>query len=212
MTPKNKIQGHLQDNRFLKRIIVVLLVIQCIFALGIFILPRYITVYTPPDVSKAFKQKLGDVPLETIYGFSRVLWENLNYCENDCSKEYVNRLEQYSSYLTKSCKRELEQHFKARKSSYQFRNRMLVPTQVPEENLFSSDKIAKISNNIWYVKLIYILKDEVRGMDVRDNKMLYPLKVIKSNRPKSVNPLGLEVDCYFTDEGPVLMETKEVTP
>lgn len=209
MEAKNKLKAHLQESRFLKRIIVVLVLLLFVLAYAVYTIPRQITVYQPPDVSKAFLQEQGNVPLETVYHFARLLWENINYCEEDCAQEYLGQLDKYSGYLSKDCKRQLTNHFKQHRGSYQYRNRMLVPTEDPKENLFSEDKVERISSNLWYTNLTYILKDEVRGLDVRNNKILYPLKIIRSNRPRAVNPLRLEVDCYIDKQGPRLIEKRE---
>lgn len=209
MEPKNKLKAHLQELRFLKRIIAVLILLLFITAYAVYTIPRQITVYQPPDVSKAFSQEQGSVPLETVYHFARLLWENINYCEEDCNKEYLQQLDKYSGYLSKDCKRQLSNHFEKHRGSYQYRNRVLVPTENPSENLFSSDKVERISSNVWYANLTYILKDDVRGLKVRNNKILYPLKIIRSNRPRAVNPLRLEVDCYIDNQGPRLLEKRE---
>lgn len=202
--PKNKQKVGLQEIRYHKRINIVLLIVLAILAVGIWRIPTTIKVYTAPDVSKSFVQKHGDIPLHAVYGFARVLWESLNYCEEDCGKEFLPTLEKYKAYITKTCQHDLKTHFQQSGNLYQFRSRLLLPT---EDTMYSPDKIQKMSDNTWYVKLKYNLKDDVASVVTRDNITLYPLKVIKSEKPISVNPLGMEVDCYF-GEGPVILEQR----
>lgn len=202
--PKNKQKVALQEIRYHKRINIVLLIVLAILAVGIWRIPTTIKVYTAPDVSKSFVQKHGDIPLHAVYGFARVLWESLNYCEEDCGKEFLPTLEKYKAYITKTCQHDLKSHFQQSGNLYQFRSRLLLPT---EDTMYSPDKIQKMSDNTWYVKLKYNLKDDVASVVTRDNITLYPLKVIKSEKPISVNPLGMEVDCYF-GEGPVILEQR----
>ncbi len=204
--PKNKVEVQRQENRFLKRIIIVFFVIIIFLGIGIYRIPTNIVVYTAPDVTKAFSQKSGSVPPNAVYSFARILWESINYCEEDCGKEYPEKLDKYSIYLTKSCKRQLKNHFSKNKELYSYRSRLLLPT---DNTMFTQDRIRQMSSDSWFVKLEYNLKDDVKGHVTRDNIMMYPLNVIKSNKPLTVNPIGLEVDCYFGD-GPVLLKKKEV--
>jgi len=70
--------------------------------------------------------------------------------------------------------------------------------------MYSSDKIRQISSDAWYVKVEYELRDLVDGTETRKSLMLYPLRIVRSDKPRDVNPFGLDVDCYF-DDGPVVL-------
>lgn len=201
---KNNQQQSLQGNRFLKRVLILSFVINLLLAIGYLRLPKMIKVHTAPDVTKSFVQKADEIPLHAVYGFARVLWQSLNYCEEDCGKEYLETLKKYRSYLTKTCQHSLTTHFNTTRNLYDFRSRLLLPV---EDTMFSNEKIQQLSNNVWYVKLKYNLKDDVRGHPTRDNIMLYPIKVIRSDKPLSINPLGMEIDCFFGD-GPLVIERR----
>lgn len=202
--PKNKQRATQQQIRYQQRINIVLFILLGVLAIGIWRIPSTIKVHTAPDVTKAFVQKNGEIPLHAVYGFARVLWESLNYCEDDCGKEFLPTLEKYKPYITKSCQHDLRNHFESSGNLYNFRSRLLLPT---EDTMFSPDKIQKVTDNTWYVKLEYNLKDDVGSVITRDNIMLYPLKIIRSDKPLSINPLGMEIDCYFGN-GPVVVEQR----
>lgn len=202
--PKNKQRAAQQQIRYQQRINIVLFILLGVLAIGIWRIPSTIKVHTAPDVTKAFVQKNGEIPLHAVYGFARVLWESLNYCEDDCGKEFLPTLEKYKPYITKSCQHDLRNHFESSGNLYNFRSRLLLPT---EDTMFSPDKIQKVTDNTWYVKLEYNLKDDVGSVITRDNIMLYPLKIIRSDKPLSINPLGMEIDCYFGN-GPVVVEQR----
>lgn len=204
--PKNKHQRDLQDNRFLKRIIVALFVMLVFIGIGLWRIPTLIKIHQAPDVTKAFIHRADDIPAYAVYGFARVLWESINYCETDCAKDYPKQLETYKAYLTKSCYRDLENHFSSNMSLYSFRSRMLLPS---ENTVFNEKNISQVSNSLWHVKLEYNLKDDVEGLMTRDNLMMYPLKIIRSAKPLTQNTMGMEIDCYFGD-GPIILEKKEV--
>ncbi len=205
-TPKNKQQSGAQEIRYHRRLSVLYAFMIGGLAVAVWRLPSTLRIYTAPDVTKSFVQSSGEIPPHAVYGFARVLWESLNYCEEDCGKEFLPSLEKYKAYITKTCRHDLQRHFENTSNLYQFRSRLLLPT---EDSLFSEDKIQQVSSNVWYVKLKYQLKDDVNNITTRDNIMLYPLKIIRSDKPLSVNSLGMEIDCYFGD-GPVVLERKPI--
>lgn len=201
-SPKNLQQKQAQELRYHRRSNAIFFALLLFLSLAVWQIPKTLTVHTAPDVTKAFVQKNDEIPAHAVYGFARVLWESLNYCEEDCGQEFLPTLEKYKSYLTKSCQHDLRSHFERTDNLYRFRSRLLLPT---EDSLYSQDKIQQISSNTWYVKLKYNLKDDVNTVATRDNIMLYPIKVVRSDKPLSINPLGMEIDCYFGN-GPVVVE------
>lgn len=202
MTPKNRLAQQAQDKRFLHRIILILSLALFALVYAIWRIPNQFTVYIPPDVSKGFVTKVDDVPLDSIYGFARILWESINFCDQNCGQEYPKMLDTYRNYLTNRCHIQLSEHYQQNRELYQYRSRLLLPT---EKAMFSTNSVRRIADETWYVNLEYELRDEVSGMKIRSNVMYYPIKVVKSYRPTNVNPIGLEVDCFFGD-GPVLIK------
>lgn len=207
MSAKNLGKESNRDIRFLHRAVFVLLLVIVLLATALWRMPKQITVYTPPDISKSFVQHTNEVPLETVYGFARTLWEALNYCESDCADEYPETLKRYGNYLTTSCYTELYEHFTNNTDQYRYRNRLLIPT---DKSIFDMSRIRKMSDDVWFVRLPYVLRDQVKGIQTRNNEMEYPLKVVRSFRPLNENPIGLEIDCFFGG-GPKLIEQHEIT-
>lgn len=206
--PKSKSQKAEQDMRYQRRINVAFFIILVFLTIGVWRIPTLIKIHTAPDITKSFMQRNGQIDSQTVYGFARTIWEAINYCEHDCGQEYLQAIDKYSSYITKNCQHDLRSHFDTTRNLYTYRSRQLLPT---EKVIFSTDNIKQQSSDLWYVKLEYNLKDEVNGVIIRDNMMLYPLKVIRSNKPLKVNDQSLEIDCYF-NEGPVVLEARPVKP
>ena len=201
MAAPEKFNEYLREIRFLHRALFGMIVAVLVLGIAYLRFPRTIEIQTAPDISKSFVQKIGEVPPATVYGFARTLWETLNYCAEDCGEEYPQRLKDYSPYLTRNCYRDLSDHFERNRSLFNFRSRLLLPT---ENAMYSSDNIRQISSDAWYVKVEYELRDLVNGTETRKNLMLYPLRIVRSDKPRDVNPFGLDVDCYF-DNGPVVL-------
>ena len=192
-----------RELRYTRRTVLGLIGLCFMLILGWIWSSREITVYTPPDISKAYMQRADDIPAATIYGFARTLWENLNYCETDCGEEYPKQLEKHRVYITNACMAELEEHYKKNRMLYSYRSRMMLPT---DNAMFSEDKVERPSSDTWLTFVEYILKEEVNGKDIRSNTIVYPIYVIRSTRPRSANPLGLEIDCFHS-AGPQIVTT-----
>lgn len=207
MAIKNKFSETNRYIRFLHRCIIGLIILLGLFSFAFVRIPKFITVYTPPDTSKAFMHKVAEIPSHAVYSFARTFWESLNYCEKDCADEYPQRLSSYSHYLTRRCLTDLQRHFDNNRGLYSYRNRVLLPT---ENALFNESSVKALSADNWLVKLEYNLKDEVSGSLTRYNRILYPLMVVRSNRPLDLNPLGLEVDCYYGN-GPTILEQYDIS-
>lgn len=207
MPAKNKQKEYAREIRFLHRAMIGLIIVILFLGYGLWRIPQQLVVYTAPDVSKTFIQKVGEVPPTSVYGFARTLWETINYCEKDCAEEYPNSLNHYVGYLTERCYLELKRHYDDNRSSaYAYRRRLLLPT---ENAMYSPDKIRQMSTDSWFVKLEYNMLDTVHGLETRNNIINYPIKVVRSSRPLSANPLGLEIDCFWGDGPTILQSTNE---
>ena len=194
MSVKNKFKENDAYIRFLHRAIIGLIVSLGIFGFAFFRMPERIVVFSAPDLNRVFEQKANEIPRHAVYGFARTIWEVINYCEKDCREEYPERLQRYSAYISRNCLADLENHFNTNRELYAYRNRVLLPT---ENAMYHEDMVQELSRDAWQVSLEYILKDEVGGSVTRYNKVRYPLRIIRSDRPLDTNPFGMEVDCFF---------------
>lgn len=191
---KNKNEQMLQELRVKNRIIFVMLLIIGLALWKFSTYPTQLTIHTAPDISKSFVQKVGDTPTETVYGFARTIWETLNYCELDCYTEYPEKLNQFRSFLTKSCHKELSEHFDKSRELYNKHSRRLLPT---DESIYDIERVKKVSSDTWYVYLQYLLDDDIGGITTRKQLMEYPLIITSSGVPTQYNPWGLAIDCYW---------------
>lgn len=196
MQPKRKNEQLAQEGRFKNRIILILLAMLGVALWKFSTYPQQLTVYTAPDVSKAFVQSPGDIPPNSVYGFARTLWESINYCTKDCQAEYPKSLDRYRAFLTKACYDDLNRRFERQSDLYNARSRRLLPT---ENAVFDLNKVRKMGVDLWYVVLEYVLDDDIGGITTRHQTMQYPLKITANSAPTQYNPWGLAIDCYWEE-------------
>lgn len=201
---KNNIENSNQEIRIKNRIIFIQLLIIVLALYKFSTYPKQLTVYTAPDISKAFVQKADDASLHTVYGFSRTIWETINFCEKDCYEEYPQQLERYRGFLTKACYTQLSDHFRKRRDLYDMRSRRLLPT---DASVYSAERVKKVANGVWYTYQQYLLDDDIGGIETRKQIMEYPLKVVSSGVPTISNPWGLSIDCFWEEVKVIKYET-----
>ena len=73
MAVKNIKKEQQRNERYLHRLIAALLVLFVFLGVGLWRLPTQMTVYQPSDISKAFSQKVDEVPPHAVYNFARAL-------------------------------------------------------------------------------------------------------------------------------------------
>lgn len=196
MQPRRKDEQLAQDGRFKNRLIVFLLIMQAVALWKFSTYPSQLDVYTAPDISRAFVQRVGDVPAGTVYGFARTLWETVNYCEKDCRSEYPAALNKYNAFFTKSCLKDLNDRFARQAEFFDARARRLLPTDNAVSDL---SKVSKQSTELWHLVLEYQLDDDINGVTTRNQIMQYPLKIVHNSVPTQYNPWGLAIDCFWEE-------------
>lgn len=196
MQAKNKNEQQLQEIRIRNRIIFILIAMLAVALWKFSTYPKQLTVQTAPDISKAFVQKVDDKPLTTVYGFARTIWETIQFCQDDCSKDFIANLNKYRAFVTPKCYQELTHHFKNFQDLYRLRSRRLLPT---DEAGFSTERVKKVSNGLWYTYQQFLLEDDIGGIKTRKQIMEYPLRVVNAKTPSLHNPWQLAIDCYWDE-------------
>ncbi len=188
-------QGQLQQElRFRNRIIGLLGAILLVLALAYWRLPTRLQVYVPPDLSRPQLVAPGDIPASYVYAFGKIVLEALNYCPEDCARDYVRNLNTLRDYLTPNCLQELTMHRDRQGSLYEYRTRKLLPAG---DEIFDPRKVNRLDPSVWEVRLDYRLEEFVKGVETRSRRYHYPLRVVRYPVPIERNPYQLAFDCYL---------------
>ncbi|MCB1810680.1 MAG: DUF2895 family protein [Candidatus Competibacteraceae bacterium] len=193
-TPHGKYQQLEQDIRYRNRIIILLGGLLILLALAYWRLPTLWKVYIPPDLSRPQTVAPGQIPPSYVYAFAKIVMETLNFCPEDCAKDYAANLETLRAYLTPSCFQELAMHRERNVSLYQHRTRKLLPVG---EEIFDPQKVTRLDKNVWEVRVEYLLEEHVVGVETRRNRYYYPLRIVHLSLPVELNAYQLAFDCYL---------------
>ena len=193
-TPHGKYQQLEQDIRYRNRIIILLGGLLILLALAYWRLPTLWKVYIPPDLSRPQTVAPGQIPPSYVYAFAKIVMETLNFCPEDCAKDYPANLDTLRNYLTPSCFQDLAMHRERNVSLYQHRTRKLLPVG---EEIFNPEKVTQLDKDVWDVRVEYLLEEHVVGVETRRNRYYYPLRIVHLSLPVELNAYQLAFDCFI---------------
>lgn len=182
-----------QELRFRNRIIGLLGGLLLLLGVAVWRLPTQLSVYVPPDLSRPQLVKPGEIPSAYVYAFGKIVMEALNYCPADCANDYRDNLETLRHYLTASCYEDLKMHLERNRSLYASRTRKLLPVG---DEIFDPLKVTRLDQDVWEMRVDYLLEEHVKGVETRRNRYHYPLRLIRYTVPIDRNPFQLAFDCY----------------
>jgi integrating conjugative element protein (TIGR03746 family) len=183
-----------QELRYRNRIIVMLFALLVLLGMALWRQPSVLRIYVPPDLSRPQFIAPSEIPPSYVYAFSKLLMEKLNYCPEDCGRDYAKNLQEMRHYLTASCYQDLAMHRERQASLYEFRSRKLLPVG---EEIFDPQKVTRLDRNAWEVHVEYLLEEHVKGVETRRRRYHYPLRVVQYAIPVDLNAYQMAFDCYL---------------
>lgn len=192
---KTQISQLQQNLRYRDRIIALLGVLLALFGAGYWRMPTLLSVHVPPDLSRPQIIKPDEIAPISIYTFAEDLMIKLNYCREDCGKDYLKNLGDYQDYLTPRCREERKLHRERNASLYDNRAQRLLPTG---DGFFDPEKVVRLSRDVWEVHLEFLREDHVRGVEIDSRRYHYPLRIVHyPGVPLEKNPFQMAFDCYL---------------
>jgi len=183
-----------QELRFRNRIIGLLFLLLAFLGIGLWRMPRLLNVYVPPDLTRPQFVRPNEISPSYVYAFAKLVMEALNYCPEDCGRDYGRNLAELRDYLTPSCRADLQMHRERNASVYEFRTRKLLPAG---DEIFAPEKVTRLDPNVWEVQIEYLLEEHVKGIETRNKRYHYPVRVVRYDAPLAKNAYQLAFDCYI---------------
>jgi integrating conjugative element protein (TIGR03746 family) len=183
-----------QELRFRNRIIGLLFLLLAFLGIGLWRIPTLFNVFVPPDLTRPQFVRPNEIPTSYVYAFAKLLMEALNYCPEDCARDYGRNLAGLRHFLTPSCYQDLAMHRERNGSLYEFRSRKLLPAG---DEVFNPEKVTRLDHNVWEVRVEYLLEEHVKGVETRNRRYHYPVRVVRYDVPVERNPYQLAFDCYI---------------
>ncbi len=192
MSFKSALETEQQAGRFKTRIIVGLLILLMIMAIGWSMAPNQITLYYPPDLRSGASMKVGQIDDSEVYLFAEYIEQQLNNWKTDGSKDYITNIKRLGAYFTPSYQSYLLQDYKARKGRGELRDRVRNWSPVPG-SAYQESYVQRDGKN-WVVWLDTDVTEYVHGGLVKKIRVRFPIKVVRYDVNRELNPWGLALD------------------
>ena len=157
------------------------------------------------DLHVATDMKAGDtvqyvngqapVPDVNVYGFAYYIWQQLNRWQADGSTDYGQQIFRFQSYVTPSCRAQLQADMQNRHSAGELRGRTRQMTEIPGLG-YAANRVIADGTASWTVLLDMQLMETFRGQPVKDAFIRYPIRVVRYDVDRERNPWRLAIDCY----------------
>lgn len=164
--------------------------------------------YIPPDLTQGLETRFDNVPAPTVYTFAYYIFQQLNRWKSDGEKDYPQQIYNLQGFLTPGCRAALEADMNEKLRLGELRQRVRAVQEVLGQS-YSRQRVEIESNHSWRTWLDVSVVESINGHPVKDVLLRYPLRVVRFDVDKEVNPWGLALDC---DEAmrPVLLNEVEI--
>ncbi len=192
MSFANENENLKQNQRLLVRIIIgAFVVIIMMYSFSIASI-RDITLHYPPDLRSGTTMKVGEIPDYQAYVFAQYIVQQLNNWEKNGAKDYPARVQALTFYLTPGYKANLLKDIKDRLRQGELQSRVrhfrILPGAAYTENA------VEIRGNSWIVWLNVAIEETIAGEPVKELKLRYPVRVVRYDTNREMNPWQLALD------------------
>jgi integrating conjugative element protein (TIGR03746 family) len=204
LTYQNELENKNQTIRYGARIVLGLFLI-IVVQLGIFSgKMNDITLHYPPDLRSSVAMKAGVIPPHEVFNFALTILQQLNNWEKNGAEDYPNNVDRFRFYLTPKYRQELLDDIK-RLSNGELRGRVrnFKPLSVYHE------EDVELIGDAWVVWLDIHISETVLGESVKNIKLRYPIRVVRHDVNRQMNPWQLALDGNNGYEALPLTNSKE---
>lgn len=167
--------------------------------------------HVPPDLAAGAVLRPGEPARPNVYAFAVYVWQQLNRWPRNGQTDYGQALYRFAPYLTARCRTELTADLerKGRQGELDGRTRGL---QELSGHHYEDRRVEPRGPGVWVVFLDAQVDEQVGATPVKTAAIRYPLRVVRQDVDRRLNPYGLALDCYGDRDGPLALEAGEVTP
>jgi integrating conjugative element protein (TIGR03746 family) len=191
VTFQNELENEKQKFRYLMRLVIGLLGIILVQLIISATKVNDITVYYPPDLRSGAVMKAGEVPPSQVFLFAQYILQQLNNWDTDGSKDYPDNIRRLRFYLTPRYRQQLEDSIKSLPSG-ELRDRIRVFKPANNDVYQEKDVIPK--GDSWLVWLDVNITETVLGQPVKDITLRYPMRIVRYDTNREMNPWQLALD------------------
>ncbi|MDO8828251.1 PFL_4703 family integrating conjugative element protein [Methylophaga sp.] len=168
-----------------------------------------IRIHIPPDLRSGAVVKADDLAPAHVYAFAAYIFQQLNHWDSNGESDYGQQIFRMAAYLTPDFREYLSNDLALRGQRGELSGRVRSIQPVAGRG-YEERRVTVIDPQTWQVWLDMSIQETVRGMDVKQVRIRYPLTVVRYDVDPELNPWGLALS-GFGAEGPQRIDMNEET-
>jgi integrating conjugative element protein (TIGR03746 family) len=197
------------DHIFTLRLIVgVLLMVVIAQWLRVGALQESRRLYIPPDLSQGVLTQLGSVPEPVVYTFAYYIFQQLHRWKTNGEKDYPEQIYTLQGFFTPDCINALKEDMAQKNKRGELRSRTRMMQEIVGRS-YQPRRVVIESKNAWRVWIDANIRETIEGHPVKNVNVQYPLRVVKFDVDREINPWGLAIACDSHTQ-PILLTDTEI--
>ena len=191
---RNELAGQREAIRALWGAVAVALICALILGVGWMTAPSALRIHIPPDLTAGATVRPDDPGPPHVYTFALYLWQQLYRWPSDGATEYRAKLDALVHFLTPACRQDRLDDFAARSSRRELAGRQRAVWELPGRG-YAAERVYHEGAGSWVVSLDLMIEESVLGERVKSRAVAYPVRVVRYDVDRELNPWGLALDC-----------------
>lgn len=171
--------------------------------------PDNLTVTIPPDLRSGSIRKVNDIHPSSIYAFSFYIFQQLNRWPKDGTDDYKKQIEFLSCFMTEEFKENRLNNYEAKRAKFELSGRSRAVHEIPGQG-YNSKRVYIESGNSWVTYLDLQVREHLKGKEIKNTLVRYPINVVRYDVNPECNPWGLALDGFREDPSKLSESTGEV--
>jgi len=203
----------------LRSVIVVLVIINFSLWYGWRDSNNDVRIHIPPDIRSGAILQANEISPPNVYTFAGYIFQQLNHWANNGDEDYGMQIFKTAPYLTPEFREYLinDLDIRGKKGELSGRTRVIHP--IPGQG-YEERRVDQLDSDTWVVWIDYSIRESVRGMEIKNVLIRYPIRIVRYDIDPETNPWGLALD-GFGGEGPKRLtkadlvardQDKDITP
>ena len=156
--------------------------------------PKSLLVHIPPDLSGGAVVAPGMPGAPNVYTFALYIWQQLYRWPVDGAGDYAAKAEMLAAYLTPRCRQDRLDDAAARRNRRELQGRRRAVWEIPGRG-YEAGRVVVEGSGSWVVWLDLQIEETILGEPVKARAASYPIRVVRYDVDRELNPFGLAVDC-----------------
>jgi integrating conjugative element protein (TIGR03746 family) len=150
--------------------------------------------YIPPDLSQGVLTQLGTVPEPVVYTFAYYIFQQLHRWKTNGEQDYPAQIYKLQGFLTPDCINTLTEDMANKNKRGELRSRTRMMQEIVGRS-YQPRRVSIESKNAWRVWIDTNIRETIEGHPVKNVNVQYPLRVVKFDVDREINPWGLAIAC-----------------